>query len=145
MAKCCLSQRKIAWSMIRFLALSIYTSNLEQGHLWLAHLMNVQMRPLFSLWLQDSCWHCWTKAFTKPIIWMSSCKFFKRECNFDPFSQQILFCREPEALPFCALAYALIGIISTILVSIPFIRSALIALAGWLLEDSAAGQHISIA
>lgn len=33
---------------------------------------------------------------------------------------------EPEALPFCALAYSLIGIISTLLVSIPPIAAALL-------------------
>lgn len=37
-------------------------------------------------------------------------------------------CREPEALPFCALAYALIGVISTVLVSIPAVRGSLVAI-----------------
>ena len=44
----------------------------------------------------------------------------------------MIACREPEALPFCALAYALIGIISTVLVSIPAVQSALISVAGGL-------------
>ncbi|KAK9807442.1 hypothetical protein WJX73_007719 [Symbiochloris irregularis] len=35
---------------------------------------------------------------------------------------------EPEALPFCALAYALIGIISTVLVSIPAVRGSIFAI-----------------
>jgi len=35
-------------------------------------------------------------------------------------------CSEPEALPFCALAYSLIGIISTVLVAIPPVAAALI-------------------
>ena len=37
---------------------------------------------------------------------------------------------EPEALPFCALAYGLMGIVSTVLVSIKPIASALITIAG---------------
>jgi hypothetical protein len=37
-------------------------------------------------------------------------------------------CSEPEALPFCALAYALIGIISTLLVSLPPVAAALMAI-----------------
>mmetsp|Transcript_69755 Transcript_69755/g.220870 ORF Transcript_69755/g.220870 Transcript_69755/m.220870 type:complete len:102 (+) Transcript_69755:89-394(+) len=37
---------------------------------------------------------------------------------------------EPEALPFCALAYALIGIISSVLVAIPPVRLALLAICG---------------
>jgi hypothetical protein len=41
-----------------------------------------------------------------------------------------LLCREPEALPFCALAYALIGVISTVLASIPLVSSTIIAIAG---------------
>ncbi|EIE23379.1 hypothetical protein COCSUDRAFT_15440, partial [Coccomyxa subellipsoidea C-169] len=35
---------------------------------------------------------------------------------------------EPEALPFCALAYALIGIISTVLVALPPVARALLAI-----------------
>lgn len=38
--------------------------------------------------------------------------------------------REPEALPFCALAYALIGVISTVLAALPFVSSAIIAIVG---------------
>mmetsp|Transcript_9690 Transcript_9690/g.34373 ORF Transcript_9690/g.34373 Transcript_9690/m.34373 type:complete len:509 (-) Transcript_9690:91-1617(-) len=37
---------------------------------------------------------------------------------------------EPEAMPFCALAYALIAVASTGYVFIPFVRDALIAIAG---------------
>ena len=35
---------------------------------------------------------------------------------------------EPEALPFCALAYALSGIIATALVAMPPVASALLAI-----------------
>jgi putative effector of murein hydrolase len=38
--------------------------------------------------------------------------------------------REPEALPFCALSYSMIGILSTVFASIPFVREALIAIVG---------------
>eukprot|EP01023_Acetabularia_acetabulum_P003191 TRINITY_DN11348_c0_g2_i5.p2 TRINITY_DN11348_c0_g2~~TRINITY_DN11348_c0_g2_i5.p2 ORF type:complete len:312 (+),score=70.85 TRINITY_DN11348_c0_g2_i5:372-1307(+) len=41
-----------------------------------------------------------------------------------------LAAKEPEALPFCALAYALIGILSTLLASLPFIAAALIKITG---------------
>ena len=37
-------------------------------------------------------------------------------------------CSEPEALPFCALAYALMGIISTVLVALPPVAHALLAI-----------------
>ena len=40
----------------------------------------------------------------------------------------VFLCSEPEALPFCALAYALIGIISTVLVALPPIARALLAI-----------------
>jgi len=46
------------------------------------------------------------------------------KCNF------WLPCREPEALPFCALAYALIGIISTLLIAMPGTTMLLMAIAG---------------
>ena len=49
------------------------------------------------------------------------------ECGTHAASNCGLLCREPEALPFCALAYALIGIISTVLVSIPMVQAALLA------------------
>ena len=48
-------------------------------------------------------------------------------CGTRAVSDCGLLCREPEALPFCALAYALIGIISTVLVSIPTVQAALLA------------------
>ena len=41
-----------------------------------------------------------------------------------------LVASEPDALPFCALAYALVGITSTILMSVPLLRSAIIAITG---------------
>lgn len=37
---------------------------------------------------------------------------------------------EPNALPYCALAYALSGIISSVLVAVPFIQAALIGIIG---------------
>eukprot|EP00192_Tetraselmis_astigmatica_P004026 CAMPEP_0117675718 /NCGR_PEP_ID=MMETSP0804-20121206/15764_1 /TAXON_ID=1074897 /ORGANISM="Tetraselmis astigmatica, Strain CCMP880" /LENGTH=472 /DNA_ID=CAMNT_0005484759 /DNA_START=304 /DNA_END=1722 /DNA_ORIENTATION=- len=37
---------------------------------------------------------------------------------------------EPDALPFCALAYAIIGILATLLSCVPFIRTSLMAIAG---------------
>ena len=40
-----------------------------------------------------------------------------------------LLCSEPEALPFCALAYALIGVTATTLVAIPPVRYSLLAIA----------------
>ena len=39
-------------------------------------------------------------------------------------------CREPEALPFCALAYALIGIMSTLLIAVPGSVNVFMAIAG---------------
>ncbi len=39
-----------------------------------------------------------------------------------------LWCSEPEALPFAALAYALIGVISTAVVAVPPVAHALIAI-----------------
>lgn len=41
-----------------------------------------------------------------------------------------LVANEPEALPFCALAYALVGIASTLLMSMPTLRSAIISITG---------------
>lgn len=38
--------------------------------------------------------------------------------------------KEPEALPFCALSYSMVGIISTILITIPPVRNLLIAIVG---------------
>jgi putative effector of murein hydrolase len=35
---------------------------------------------------------------------------------------------EPQALPFAALAYALSGILASVIAAIPFIQSALIAI-----------------
>lgn len=36
--------------------------------------------------------------------------------------------REPEALPFCALAYSMVGIMSTVLAAIPAVRNLLISI-----------------
>eukprot|EP00197_Chlamydomonas_leiostraca_P003092 CAMPEP_0202869602 /NCGR_PEP_ID=MMETSP1391-20130828/12544_1 /ASSEMBLY_ACC=CAM_ASM_000867 /TAXON_ID=1034604 /ORGANISM="Chlamydomonas leiostraca, Strain SAG 11-49" /LENGTH=506 /DNA_ID=CAMNT_0049549939 /DNA_START=116 /DNA_END=1636 /DNA_ORIENTATION=- len=38
--------------------------------------------------------------------------------------------KEPEALPFCALSYSMVGILSTVLATIPFVRNALIGIVG---------------
>jgi putative effector of murein hydrolase len=38
--------------------------------------------------------------------------------------------KEPEALPFCALSYALVGIFSTVLMSLPAVRGAVIGIVG---------------
>eukprot|EP00798_Chlamydomonas_sp_ICE-L_P016408 gene16410-22617_t len=38
--------------------------------------------------------------------------------------------KEPEALPFCALSYSLVGITSTCLAATPFMRDAIIAIVG---------------
>lgn len=38
--------------------------------------------------------------------------------------------KEPEALPFCALSYALVGIFSTVLMSIPAVRGLAIGIVG---------------
>lgn len=46
------------------------------------------------------------------------------------YSTNGVACREPEALPFCALAYALIGIISTLLIAAPGATNLLMAIAG---------------
>ena len=37
---------------------------------------------------------------------------------------------EPETLPYCALSYALTGVIATLLTSIPLIRDAIFWVAG---------------
>eukprot|EP01025_Chloroclados_australasicus_P039922 TRINITY_DN41593_c0_g1_i1.p1 TRINITY_DN41593_c0_g1~~TRINITY_DN41593_c0_g1_i1.p1 ORF type:complete len:547 (-),score=82.51 TRINITY_DN41593_c0_g1_i1:281-1921(-) len=41
-----------------------------------------------------------------------------------------LAAKEPDALPFCALAYALIGVLSTLLSSLPFVAAALVKITG---------------
>lgn len=41
-----------------------------------------------------------------------------------------LTAKEPEALPFCALSYSLIGIISTLIAAIPAVRQSLVAIVG---------------
>ena len=46
------------------------------------------------------------------------------------FGTAALTSKEPEALPFCALSYSMVGIISTCLASIPQVRQAIIAIVG---------------
>lgn len=41
-----------------------------------------------------------------------------------------LVSKEPEALPFCALSYALVGIFSTVLMSVPAVQGAIISIVG---------------
>ncbi|CAL1399534.1 unnamed protein product [Linum trigynum] len=41
-----------------------------------------------------------------------------------------LSAKEPEALPFCAIAYALTGIFGSIICSVPVVRQSLLAIAG---------------
>ena len=38
--------------------------------------------------------------------------------------------KEPEALPYCALSYAMCGIVATVLASVPLIRTGLEAITG---------------
>eukprot|EP00775_Hariotina_reticulata_P011013 gene11013-11167_t len=38
--------------------------------------------------------------------------------------------KEPEALPFCALSYALVGIFSTVIMSVPAVRDVVISIVG---------------
>lgn len=38
--------------------------------------------------------------------------------------------KEPEALPFCALSYSLVGILSTFLAATPFVKNAIIGIVG---------------
>ncbi|WIA09396.1 hypothetical protein OEZ85_008802 [Tetradesmus obliquus] len=38
--------------------------------------------------------------------------------------------KEPEALPFCALSYALVGIFSTVIMSVPAVRNIVIGIVG---------------
>lgn len=46
------------------------------------------------------------------------------------FGTAALTSKEPEALPFCALSYSMVGILSTILASIPQVREMIIAICG---------------
>lgn len=38
--------------------------------------------------------------------------------------------KEPEALPFCALAYSMVGIMSTVIVTVPAVRVAILSIIG---------------
>eukprot|EP00899_Mesostigma_viride_P002088 jgi/Mesvir1/11880/Mv26096-RA.1 len=51
-------------------------------------------------------------------------------CSAHGLGTAALAAKEPDALPFCAVAYGLTGILSSLLVTVPFIRSMLLALAG---------------
>lgn len=41
-----------------------------------------------------------------------------------------LSAKEPEALPFCAIAYALTGIFGSLICSVPTVRQSLLAVIG---------------
>lgn len=41
-----------------------------------------------------------------------------------------LSAKEPEALPFCAIAYALTGIFGSMICSVPAVRQSLLAVVG---------------
>eukprot|EP00897_Mesotaenium_endlicherianum_P002766 jgi/Mesen1/2517/ME000016S01863 len=51
-------------------------------------------------------------------------------CSSHGLGTAALAAKEPEALPFCALAYGLTGIISSLLCTLPVVRQTLIAIAG---------------
>ncbi|GBG76941.1 hypothetical protein CBR_g23155 [Chara braunii] len=51
-------------------------------------------------------------------------------CSAHGLGTAALSGKEPEALPFCAIAYALTGICSSVLCAVPVVRESLIALAG---------------
>uniref|UniRef100_A0A7R9VAA3 LrgB-like protein n=1 Tax=Chlamydomonas euryale TaxID=1486919 RepID=A0A7R9VAA3_9CHLO len=46
------------------------------------------------------------------------------------FGTAAIVSREPEALPFCALAYSMVGIFSTVLVTVPAVRALLLGIVG---------------
>lgn len=48
-----------------------------------------------------------------------------------PFQRTVISrSQEPEALPFCALSYSLVGILSTFLAATPLVRNALLGIVG---------------
>jgi len=51
-------------------------------------------------------------------------------CSSHGLGTAALSAKEPEALPFCAIAYALNGIFGSILCSIPAVRQSLLAVIG---------------
>lgn len=60
-------------------------------------------------------------------------------CSNDYFSSVLsahglgtaaLSAKEPEALPFCAIAYALTGIFGSLICSVPAVRQSLLAIVG---------------
>lgn len=46
------------------------------------------------------------------------------------FGTAALAAKEPEALPYCALSYAMCGIFATLLAALPFVRWLLLAITG---------------
>lgn len=59
-------------------------------------------------------------------------KLTKAQNNFSAhgLGTAALSAKEPEALPFCAIAYALTGIFGSLICSVPAVRQSLIAIVG---------------
>lgn len=51
-------------------------------------------------------------------------------CSAHGLGTAALARNEPEALPYCAIAYALTGIVSTVLCALPPVRNSLLMVAG---------------
>lgn len=51
-------------------------------------------------------------------------------CSAHGLGTAALSAKEPEALPFCAIAYALTGIFCSVLVTLPGVQRSLILVAG---------------
>ena len=66
------------------------------------------------------------KSWSMPLALIYRLAWASRELMHTFVHLQL--CSEPEALPFCALAYALMGIISTVLVALPPVARALLAI-----------------
>lgn len=52
------------------------------------------------------------------------------DCSAHGLGTAALAGKEPEALPYCAIAYAITGIVSTLLCTIPPVRTSLLMIAG---------------
>lgn len=51
-------------------------------------------------------------------------------CSAHGLGTAALSAKEPEALPFCAIAYALTGIFGSLICSVPAVRQSLLAIVG---------------
>lgn len=65
------------------------------------------------------------------FYYASSSKHFFRSCSAHGLGTAALSAKEPEALPFCAIAYALTGIFGSLICSVPAVRQSLLAIVGW--------------